>query len=100
MKPLSIAVAILATIMALSACKYRKDEPVPGPKATSPAATETVAPASEHPSPETRETGSPPDSDRRHGANGISFFQGTLEEAFSTTCGKCTAMFLRDALDR
>jgi hypothetical protein len=30
---------------------------------------------------------------RHGGASGISWFQGTLEEAFSTTCHKCAAMF-------
>ncbi len=99
MKPLSIAVAILATAIALGGCKYRREEPVPGPKALGPAAEAIVRP-SDRPAGETQDTASHPDSGPRHGASGISWFQGTVEEAFSTSCGKCTALFLRDALDR
>jgi hypothetical protein len=28
-----------------------------------------------------------------HGASGIAWFQGTLEEAFSPTCHKCASLF-------
>ena len=46
MKPLSIAVAILATTaLMLGGCKHRKEEPVPGPKAAHPAAEIISAPA-------------------------------------------------------
>jgi len=99
MKPLSIAVAVLAIAVALGSCKNRKEEPIPGPKAAGPA-IEAIAPGNDRSAGETHGAAARPDSGRRHGASGISWFQGTLDEAFSTSCAKCTAMFLRDALDR
>jgi hypothetical protein len=99
MKPLSIAVIILTAALALGSCKNHREEPIPGPKALRPAA-EAIA-AQGDPSSNAAHGGrtSRPSSGR-HGASGISWFQGTVEEAFSTTCGKCTTMFLREALER
>jgi hypothetical protein len=94
MKSLGIATAILAAAIILAGCKNRKEEPIPGPKAAQPPAAESVQPPSATPSSD--QAGG---SRRRHGASGISWFQGTLDEAFSTTCGKCTAMFLHEAMD-
>ena len=105
MKSIGIATAILAATIALAGCKNRKEEPVPGPKAAPPAAESIRAPLVTPPS------GQPPGDApsrgggmRRHGASGISWFQGTVEEAFATTCGNCTAMFwheaINEALDR
>jgi hypothetical protein len=95
MKSLGIATAILAATIALASCKNRKEEPIPGPKAAHPPAGSVQSPSTTPPpaSPESaRDRGG-----RRHGAPGISFFQGTIEEAFST-CGKCTAMFWHETL--
>jgi len=95
MKSLGIATAILAASIALAGCKNRKEEPIPGPKAAQPPASSVQSPSSTTPSPgpeSARDRGG-----RRHGAPGISFFQGTVEEAFST-CGKCTAMFWHETL--
>jgi hypothetical protein len=92
MKSLGIATAILAATIALAACKNRREEPIPGPKAAPPPAGSVQSP-SPPPSPNsTTDHGG-----RRHGTPGISFFQGTVEEAFST-CGKCTAMFWHETL--
>jgi hypothetical protein len=97
MKSLGIATAILAATIALAGCKNRKEEPIPGPKAAQPAAGSVQSPSA-IPSPGQDDTAHPGGS-RRHGASGISWFQGTLDEAFSTSCGKCTAMFWREAVD-
>lgn len=96
MKSLGITTAILAAAIALAGCKNRKEEPIPGPKAAQPAA-ESVQPSA-LPSPG-KDGAAHPGGSRRHGASGISWFQGTLDEAFSTSCGKCTAMFWRGAVD-
>ena len=97
MKSLGITTAILAATIALAGCKNRKEEPIPGPKAARPAAESTQPPVA---IPSSGQDGAAhPGGSRRHGASGISWFQGTLDEAFSTTCGKCTAMFWRGAMD-
>ena len=97
MKSLGIATAILAATIALAGCKNRKEEPIPGPKAAQPTAESIQAPTAA-PFPAQDGAGRPSGS-RRHGASGISWFQGSLDEAFSTSCGKCTSMFWRGAMD-
>jgi hypothetical protein len=102
MKSLGIATAILAATIAFAGCKNRKQEPIPGPKAAQPTA-ESAQPTAESAQPPSATPGQDgaarPGGSRRHGASGISWFQGTLDEAFSTSCGKCTAMFWRGAMD-
>jgi len=103
MKSLKSTAATLAAIalvgcIALIGCKNRKEEPIPGPKADSPpAAGSIILPAPSATPPSTPASDSPSHSGssgaRRHGTPGISWFQGTVEEAYSTTCAKCTAMF-------
>jgi hypothetical protein len=99
MKSISIATVLLSITLALSGCKHRKQEPIPGPRADRPAAE-----ALQTPSPSTA-PGSPataaehPDA-QRHGASGIFWFQGTLEEAFSTTCARCTTLLWHEAFER
>jgi hypothetical protein len=88
MRMLWITAAVLTAIIVLDGCKDRREQPVPGPKSPI-AATET--PAMESPPASGEAKGSA--SRRRGGASGISWFQGTVEEAFSTNCAKCTAMF-------
>jgi hypothetical protein len=117
MRSIGIAATMLAVTLAVAGCKNRKEEPIPGPRAAAPHAgwPRTVIP---HPSPRAsapaadisrpRSTNGPdapsapgtasPDGPRRHGASGISWFQGGFEEAFS--CPKCTVMLWREALDR
>jgi hypothetical protein len=79
--------------LALASCKNRDEKPIPGPKATSPTAAESVLPPSSPTPPSAPASNSGSSGPRRHGAAGISWFQGTVEEAFSTSCAKCTAMF-------
>ncbi len=73
-------------------------EPVPGPRANRPAvealqqratnaAGRAFSPATSH-----------PDGERHHGASGIAWFQGGIEEAFS--CPTCTTLLWRQAVDR
>lgn len=104
MKSIGIATAILAATLALAGCKNRKEEPIPGPKATHPAAESIQSPSTAPPGQTPEEATPRAGGMRRHGASGISWFQGTVEEAFATTCGNCTAMFwheaLNEALDR
>ncbi len=97
MNSLGITTAILAATIALAGCKNRKEEPIPGPKAAQPTAGAVQSPSAA-PFPGQDGAGHPSGS-RRHGASGISWFQGTLDEAFSTSCGKCTSMFWRGAMD-
>ncbi len=96
MKLLGMTTAILAATIALAGCKNRKEEPIPGPKAAQPPAAQSVQPPSPFPG---QEGAAHSSGSRRHGASGISWFQGTLDEAFSTSCGKCTSMFWRGAMD-
>ncbi len=87
--PLWIAIAVLTATLALTGCKNRKEEPIPGPKATwSIAAVQPPSPSAAEKVPVRHE------SQDHHGASGISWFQGTLEEAFSSTC-HCASMFRR-----
>jgi hypothetical protein len=93
MRSRSILIAATAVTVAIviNGCRYRHVEPVPGPK--SPAAA-SQAPMTKSPGAASGEAKSSP-SRGRGGASGISWFQGTVEEAFSTNCAKCTAMFWR-----
>jgi hypothetical protein len=83
-----IAATALTVAIAMNGCKHRQNEPVPGPK--SPAAA-SQAPVAESPGAAAGEAKSSA-SRGRGGASGISWFQGTVEEAFSRNCAKCTAM--------
>jgi hypothetical protein len=90
MKPIWIAVAVLTATLALTGCKNRKEEPVPGPKSGWSAAAQP--PLANAPTKASRATGRHEPRDH-HGASGIAWFQGTLEEAFSPTCHKCASLF-------
>jgi hypothetical protein len=74
MRSLWTGVAILTAAIAINGCKHRKEEPLPGPRA----ATAAQAPGAAATGPASR-------ASREHptGASGISWFQGTIEEAFS-----------------
>src|SRR6185312_10158026 len=92
MKLLWIAVPALAVALTVSGCKNRKEEPIPPPHAALLAAkttlrlpVRTVAPTQ----PEGGNDGLTVDHDGggvRHGTSGISWFQGSFEEAFSISC--------------
>ena len=92
MKSIWIATAALAaTTLALTGCKNRKEEPVPPPKAwaANPAPSPPVRVKTGPAAPSRHDTGA---ASAHHGANGISWFQGTIEEAFSTSCAKCPSL--------
>ena len=96
MRWIGIAATLLLVTLAAAGCKYRRQEPIPGPRAPQPA---TSAPQPSHSSGGATDPGATaPDGPRRHGASGISWFQGGFDEAFS--CPKCTVMLWREALDR
>jgi hypothetical protein len=103
MRPIWIATAVFAATIALTSCKNRKEEPVPGPQSGQPPAAAIHAPP-ESPTPADIQAPAaamhPDGAMPRRGASGISWFQGTIEEAFSTTCGNCTARLWHEALDR
>jgi len=97
MKLIGIAATMLLVTLAVAGCKNRKQEPIPGPRAAQPAAG--APQQTGHPSGAVIDPGTtPPPGARRHGASGISWFQGGVEEAFS--CPKCTVMLWHGALDR
>ena len=92
MKPIWIAASALTLALTVSGCKNRKEEPVPAPNASGwPTKTAmhlptlpTLVPAPEH------LQDPPPAADSYrgmpHGTSGISWFQGSFEEAFSIAC--------------
>jgi hypothetical protein len=90
MKPLWIAAAVLTATVALTGCKNRKEEPIPGPKAGWSTMAQTPSPDA---SARVSRTIGRHEARDHHGASGISWFQGTLEEAFSPTCRKCASLF-------
>ncbi len=95
MKLIWIAVPALTVALAVSGCKNRKVEPIPPPKAAAwPTKTAirlpSLAPRATVPGrTEDLHDDVAPDHDRGgmpHGASGISWFQGSFEEAFSIAC--------------
>jgi hypothetical protein len=91
MKPIWIAVTALTVALAVDGCKNRKEEPVPAPNAAGWSKTAirlptlpTLVPAPGH----AQDTSAPADHYRGmpRGADGISWFQGSFEEAFSIAC--------------
>ena len=92
MKPIRIVAIALTVVLAVGGCKNRKEEPVPAPNAALWPTKATVrlpalprAPAPEHQE-DTPAAGDDNDSPHSHGASGISWFQGSFEEAFSIAC--------------
>jgi len=85
MRSLWVTAAVLAAALAVDGCKQKKREPVPGPQARAGTAAQARA----------RAPGDDSDLHRtRHGgASGISWFQGTVDEAFSITCAESKSMF-------
>jgi len=92
MKSIWIAIAAVAATLALSGCKNRKQEPVPPPKATLWAAPSAPsAPIRVKTAANARHDAGGAQHQQR-GASGISWFQGTIEEAFSTSCATCPSL--------
>jgi len=87
MKSLFMTAAVVTAAIALGGCPGKRQRPVPGPQS---------APAESAPT-----SGTERDGDTRrtaatggHGVSEISWFQGTLEEAFSRrTCHKRPSLF-------
>jgi hypothetical protein len=93
MKPIWIAAAVLTATIALAGCKNRDEKPIPAPNAGwATATTQTAAAPVPVAKPSAKDRH---DAGDHHGASGISWFQGTIEEAFSTTCRRCASMFRR-----
>jgi hypothetical protein len=96
MKPMWIAAAALAVTLAVTGCKHRKEEPVPPPKATWATARVSATPVPVRE--KTANTSTRRDAAAsHHGASGISWFQGTIDEAFSTSCPKCATLLRHGA---
>jgi len=84
MRSLWVTAAVLAAALAVDGCKQKKREPIPGPQARPGTAAQGHA----------RAAGDDSDHRTRHvGASGISWFQGTVEEAFSISCSESKSMF-------
>ena len=86
MKSLFMTAAVVTAAIALGGCPGKRPKPVPGPQS---------APAQSTPT-----SGNERDDHRRnaatrgHGVSEISWFQGTLEEAFSgRTCHERPSLF-------
>lgn len=79
MRSLLMTAAVVIAAIALGGCPNKRREPVPGPQS---------APAQSAPTSNERDDDSQRTAGTRgHRASEISWFQGTLEEAFSrTTC--------------
>jgi hypothetical protein len=73
MKSLLIMATVAATAILLSGCRDKKPEPVPGPQSALHAARDAAR----------NNTALSGWAGRHHGVSEISWFQGTLEEAFS-----------------
>jgi hypothetical protein len=84
---LIMAAAAAAAAISLSGCRDKKPEPVPGPQSVLTQRTTADAAA--------RGKRASADCPRRHhGVSGISWFQGTLEEAFSPrSSGESRSLF-------
>jgi hypothetical protein len=93
MKLIWLAVPALAVVLTVCGCKTRTEAPSPPPHAALWSTKSTLRlPAWAAPAalPEQRDDDMSTDHDggggMRHGASGISWFQGSFEEAFSTSC--------------
>jgi hypothetical protein len=73
MRSLLNTAAVVTAAIALGGCPDKRREPVPGPQST---------PTQSAPTSEDAHSSKPP-TVRTHGASEISWFQGTLEEAFA-----------------
>jgi predicted small lipoprotein YifL len=87
MKSLFMTAAVVIAAIALGGCPDKRPEPIPGPQS---ARAESAPTSTNERDDDTRRTA----TTRGHGVSEISWFQGTLEEAFSrTTCHERRALF-------
>ena len=92
MKLTWLAVPALAVTLTVCGCKNRKEEPIPPPHAALWSTRATLRLPARTPAAARLEqrdddlTAGHDGQGMRHGANGISWFQGSFEEAFSISC--------------
>jgi hypothetical protein len=87
MRSLLMTAAVVTAAIALGGCPHKRPQPVPGPQS---AAAHSVTTSTN----ERDDVGRRSASTRGHRASEISWFQGTLEEAFSrTSCHERRALF-------
>jgi hypothetical protein len=85
MRSLLMTAAVFTAAIALGGCPHKRQPPVPGPQS----APAQSAPTSNERDDDSRRTA----GTRSHRASEISWFQGTLEEAFSRTTCEHRALF-------
>ena len=87
MKSLFMTAAVVTAAIALGGCPGKRQKPVPGPQSAPAQSTPTSSNERDDHSRRTAAT-------RGHGVSEISWFQGTLEEAFSgRTCHERPSLF-------
>ena len=86
MKSLFMTAAVVTAAIALGGCPGKRPKPVPGPQAAPAQSTPTSS--------NERDDHRRNAATRGHGVSEISWFQGTLEEAFSgRTCHERPSLF-------
>ena len=85
MRSLLMTAAVITAAIALGGCPHKRPQPVPGPQS----APAQSAPTSNERDDDNRRTA----GTRGHRASETSWFQGTLEEAFSRTTCERRALF-------
>ena len=85
MRSLLMTAAVVTAAIGLGGCPHKRPQPVPGPQ-SEPAQS---APTSNERDDKSRRTAGA----RGHRASEISWFQGTIEEAFSRTTSERRALF-------
>ena len=87
MKSLFITAAVVTVAIALGGCRGKRPQPVPGPQSAPAHSTPTSSNERDDDTRRAAATGG-------HGVSEISWFQGTLEEAFSRrTCHERPSLF-------
>jgi hypothetical protein len=87
MKSLFMTAAVVTAAIALGGCPGKRPKPVPGPQS---APAQSAPTSSNEHDDDTQRTA----ATRGHGVSEISWFQGTLEEAFSRrTCHERPSLF-------
>jgi hypothetical protein len=85
MRSLLMTAAVVTAAIALGGCPHKRPQPVPGPQSSP---VQSAPTSNERDDDNQRTAGA-----RSHRASEISWFQGTLEEAFSRTPCERRALF-------
>jgi len=86
MRSLLMTAAVITAAIALGGCPHKRPQPVPGPQSAPAQSTPTSS--------NERDDHRRNAATRGHGVSEISWFQGTLEEAFSgRTCHERPSLF-------